>query len=141
MFIWLKLHALLGCSLKHSATVAYSASVTGLNVHDVTKFKPLVSDVRAWGEPLLGDPAYDWEFVRAWAKRHGFKPIIKPKEYEEGPRGLARREAFKEFEENLETYKLRKVAEGFFGGIENRYGFKTRLKLLPGEVSNLMLML
>ena len=88
----------------------------------------------------MGDPAYDWEFVRVGAKWRGFKPIIKPREYEEGPRGFARREAFKEFEENLETYKLRKVAEGFFGGIENRYGSKTRLKLLPSEVSNLMLM-
>ena len=138
--IWLKLHAFLGCSLKHSTMVAYSASVTGLSVHDVTQFEPLVSDIRARGEPLLGDPAYDWEFVRAWAKRHGFEPIIKPREHEEGPHGFARREAFEEFEENLETYKLRKVAEGFFGGIENRYGSKTRLKLLPSEVSNLMLM-
>ena len=78
--------------------------------------------------------------IRGHVKLHGFRPIIKPREYEEGPHGFARREAFREFEENLELYKLRKVAEGFFGGIENRYSSKTRCKLLSTEISSLMLM-
>ena len=138
--ICLKLHALVGCSLQESAVVVYSASVTGKHVHDSSQFKPLVSDVWAHCEPLRGDPAYDWEFIRGHARLHGFKPIIEPREYKEGPHGFARREAFKEFEENQEIYKLRKVAEGFFGGIENRYGSRTRCKLFSTEVSNIMLM-
>ena len=116
--VFLKLHALVGYSPKDSALVVYSASVTGENVHDSTQFKPLVSDVWAHGEPLLGDPAYDAEFIREFAKKHGFKPVIKPCEREEdGPHGFARRETFKEFEKNNELYHLRKVAEGFFGAL------------------------
>lgn len=69
-------------------------------------------------------PAYDAEFIRELAREHGFKPIIKPREYEEdGPHGFVRRKVFKEFEENREFYRLRKVAEGFFGGIETRIRF------------------
>lgn len=139
--VCLKLHALVGYSPKDSTLVVYSASVTGENVHDSTQFKTLISNVWARGEPLLGDPAYDAEFVRESAKLHGFKPIIKPAERDKGgPHGFARREVFEEFEENRELYRLRKVAEGFFGGIETRYDSKTRFKLLHLQVFNLLLM-
>lgn len=138
--ICMKLHALIGYSSGESALVVYSASVTGESVHDATQFSPLTSGVQGEGEPLLGDPAYDWEFIRERAKMRGFRPVIKPRGYEGGPHGLARREAFREFEENLELYKLRKVAEGFFGGVENRYRSKTRCRLLSTEISSIMLM-
>jgi hypothetical protein len=137
----LKLHALVGYSSKDSALLVCSASVTGESVHDSSQFKPLIQDFWARGEPLLLDPAYDAEFIRELARQHGFKPIIKPREHEEdGPHGFARREAFEEFEENRELYRLRNVAEGFFGGIENRYGSKIRCKLLHVQVSNTLLM-
>lgn len=51
-----------------------------------------------------------------------------------------RREVFKEFEENRELYRLRKVAEGFFGGIETRYDGGIRCKLLHVQIFNIMLM-
>jgi len=136
----LKLHAVVGCSLEQSAMIAYSASVTGEGVHDCTQLEPLLSEIWANGEPLLGDPAYDWDFAREFIRAHGFKPIIEPRKHEDGPHGLDRRDALREFEENRELYKLRKVAEGFFGGIENRYGARVRCKLLHLEVYCILLM-
>ena len=139
--VCLKLHALIGYSPADSALVVCSASVTGESVHDSTQFGSLISDIWARGEPLLGDPAYDAEFIHELARQHGFKPIIEPAEKDErGPHGFVRREVFREFEENRELYRLRKVAEGFFGGIETRYGSKTRCKLLHLQVSNILLM-
>jgi len=139
--VCLKLHALIGYSSMDSALVACSATVTGEGVHDAAQFRPLICNFWARGEPLLMDPAYDAEFIRELARLHGFKPIIKPREHDEdGPHGLVRREAFNEFEENSELYRLRNVAEGFFGGIENRYGSKIRCKLLHVQVSNTLLM-
>lgn len=139
--VCLKLHALVGYSSKDSALLVHSASVTGECVHDCTQFKPLISDIRAQGEPLIGDPAYDADFTRKFAREHGFRPVIKPRECDEdGPHGFVRREVFKEFEENRELYDKGKVAEGFFGGIEIRYGSKVRCKLLHVEVSNILLM-
>jgi len=137
----LKLHAMIGYSSKDSALVACSATVTGEGVHDATQFRPLVSDLWARGEPLLMDPAYDAESIRELARRHGFKPVIKPREHDEGgPHGLVRREAFEEFGVNSELYRMRNVAEGFFGGIETRYGSKVRCKLLHIQISNVLLM-
>ena len=53
---------------------------------------------------------------------------------------MDRRDALREFEENRELCKLRKVAEGFFGGIENRYGARVRCRLLHLEVYSILLM-
>jgi hypothetical protein len=53
---------------------------------------------------------------------------------------LDRRDALREFEENRELYKLRKVAEGSFGGIGNRYGARVSCKLLHLEVYCILLM-
>ena len=61
--VCLKLHALVGYSPKDSALVVYSTSVTGEGVHDSTQFHSLVSNVRARDEPLLGDAAYDADFI------------------------------------------------------------------------------
>jgi len=71
---------------------------------------------------------------KAWLK----KLKIKPRDYE--PVGLVRRELIETFEKNRELYELRKVTEGFFGGLETIYGSRTRCKLLSTELSNVLLM-
>jgi len=45
-----------------------------------------------------------------------------------------------EFELAKDFYRLRSVAEGFFGGLANRYLSRTRCKLLSTAVSTLLLM-
>jgi len=134
----MKLHALIGYAPEKSALMVCAASVTGESVHDSTQFKRLLSSLMGEGEPLLADSAYDAESNMEFARRRGFMPVIKLRSYE--PYGFIRREAAVEFERSHELYRRRGIAEAFFAGLANRYGSRTRCKLLSTEIASILLM-
>lgn len=133
-----KLHAIVGHSRRAGALVAVGATVTQDTVADVTQLGPLLEEFRADGEPLLGDKSYDSMGAREIARVHGLTPVFKPRKIE--PKGIARKQAVREFERHRELYRQRGVGETLFGGIENRYGSKTRCKLTHTKVASTLLM-
>ncbi|MEM2618844.1 MAG: hypothetical protein QW356_05115 [Candidatus Hadarchaeales archaeon] len=90
------------------------------------------------GRPLLADSAYDYTLAYGVARERGFRPVIKPRESKEGPHGLERREMVESFDPEL--YRLRKVAEGFFGAIATRYLSRVRYRLLHVQECSILLM-
>jgi len=135
---FLKLHVLVGYSRRASALVVVAAEVTRDNVTDGTQLGRLLKDVRANGEPLLGDRAYDSQRNLELAREHGFKPVIKPRSIEY--HGIFRKQMLREFRRNRKLYRQRGIGEAFFGGIENRYGARTRCKLPSTKAASILLM-
>lgn len=133
----LKLHALIGYSEQHRVLAVFSARVTSESVHDATQFKLLLEEWVGKGEPLLADRAYDAASNFQFAQEKGFRPIIHPRSFE--LHGFARREMEMEFELGKDLYRMRSVAEGFFGGLANRYLSRTRCRLLSTAVSTLLM--
>jgi IS5 family transposase len=115
-----------------------AAEVTRDNVTDGTQLGRLLKDVRANGEPLLGDRAYDSQRNLELAREHGFKPVIKPRSIEY--HGIFRKQMLREFRRNRKLYRQRGIGEAFFGGIENRYGARTRCKLPSTKAASILLM-
>ncbi|MEM2289057.1 MAG: transposase [Candidatus Hadarchaeales archaeon] len=135
--VFLKLHALVGCSLQKGALFVREASVTGEGCHDLTQVAYLLEAAEGGGRPLLADSAYDYTLAYRLARERGFRPVIKPRETE-GPRGFERREMVGSFDQEL--YRLRKVAEGFFGAIATRYLSRIRYRLLHVQECSILLM-
>lgn len=79
--VFLKLHALVGCSQKGFLFVQ-EASVTGEGCHDLMQVGCLLEAAEGRGRPLLADSAYDYHLAYRLAKERGFRPVIKPKEME-----------------------------------------------------------
>lgn len=134
---FLKLHALVGYSRRAGALVVIAARVTRDNVHDCTQLGRLLVGVGANGEPLLGDRGYDSQRNLELALKHGFKPVIKPRSLEY--HGVFRRQMLREFKRNRKLYRRRGIVEAFFGGIENRYGARTRCKLPTTKATSIPL--
>lgn len=135
---FLKLHALVGYSRRAGALVVVAARVTRDNVHDGTQLKRLLAEVKANGEPLLGDTAYDSQRNLELTLEHGFKPVIKPRSIKY--HGVFRKQMLREFKRCRKLYRQRGIAEAFFGGIENRYGAQTRCKLPTTKTASILLM-
>jgi hypothetical protein len=136
---FLKLHALVGYSRRASALVVFSARVTKANVTDGSQFGYLLKGLRAEGEPLLADSAYDCERNLHLALERGFRPLIKPRLVEY--RGIFRKHMLREFKRNRKLYRQRGIAEALFGGLANRYGTRTRCKRVRTKITSMLLML
>jgi hypothetical protein len=136
---FLKLHALMGYSRRASALVVFSARVTRANVSDGSQLGYLLKGLRAGGEPLLADSAYDIERNLKLALEQGFRPVIKPRSVKY--RGIFRRHMLREFKRNCELYRQRGIAEALFGGLANRYGTRTRCKRVRTKTISMLLML
>ncbi|MCK4406031.1 MAG: transposase [Hadesarchaea archaeon] len=134
----LKLHALVGYSRRAGALVVFAARVTPSNVADCTQLGRLLEGLRAEGEPLLGDKGYDSQRNLELTSEHGFKPVIKPRTIEY--HGIFRKQMLREFKRCRKLYRQRGIAEAFFGGIENRYGARTRCKLSTTKATSILLM-
>ena len=135
---FLKMHVLVGYSRRAGALIVLRAKVTGGNVADCTQLERLLEGVNGGGEHLLGDRGYDSQRNLDLAVEHGFKPIIKPRSI-----GLHRRmkkRRVKEFRRDLKLYHQRGIAEAFFGGLENRYGARTRCRLSTTKRASILLM-
>jgi len=136
---FLKLHALIGYSRRASALVVFSARVTRANVADGTQLKYLLKGLRAGGEPILADSAYDCERNLKLALERGFRPLIKPRSVEY--RGIFRKHMLREFKRDCKLYRQRGIAEALFGGLANRYGTRTRCKRVRTKTISTLLML
>lgn len=135
---FLKLHALVGYSPRAGALAIASARVTAGNVSDCTQLKQLLEEIQGGGEPLLADRGYDSRRNREVAAKHGFRAVIKPRAI--GTDRWANKKKFREFRRDLKLYRQRGIAEAVFGGIENRYGARTRCKLPATERASVLLM-
>ena len=135
---FLKLHVVVGYSPQAGALAIASAKVTAGNVADCTQLKRLLDGFEGNGEPLLADRGYDSRWNVEVATRHGFKPVIKPRAI--GMDRWVNKKRFKEFRRNLKLYRQRGIAEAVFGGIENRYGARTRCKLPVTKAASILLM-
>jgi hypothetical protein len=136
---FLKLHVLMGYSRRASALVVFSARVTRANVTDGSQLGYLLKGLRAGGEPLLADSAYDCERNLKLALEQGFRPLIKPRLV--GYRGIFRKHMLREFKRNRKFYRQRGIAEALFGGLANRYGTRTRCKRIRTKTISILLML
>jgi len=136
---FLKLHALMGYSRRASALVVFSARVTRANVTDGSQLGYLLKGMRAGGEPLLADSAYDCERNLKLAIRQGFRPLIKPRSV--GYRGIFRKHMLREFKRDRKLYRQRGIAEAVFAGLANRYGTRTRCKRVRTKTVSMLLML
>ncbi len=56
------------------------------------------------------------------------------------PRGFVRREMAKNFANNKDTYRLRGLIEAVFGGLETKYGNRTRCRLHKSRRVDCLLM-
>lgn len=136
---FLKLHALIGYSRRASALVVFSARVTRANVTDGSQLGYLLKGLRAGGEPLLADSAYECERNLHLALERGFIPLIKPRSV--AYRGIFRRHMLREFKRNHKLYHQRGIAEAIFAGLANRYGSRTRCKRVRTKTISMLLML
>jgi hypothetical protein len=75
---------------------------------------------------MLGDSAFDALRNYECAERRDFIPVFRPREG--SFRGLRRREILKRFRRNRRLYRRRGIGEALSGGIENRYGARTRCR-------------
>ena len=135
---FLKMHVLVGYSRPAGALAVVSARVTASNVADCTQLKRLLEGFEGRGEPLLADRGYDSRRNLEVAARHGFRPVIKPRAI--GLHHRVRKKRFKEFRSNRRLYRQRGIAEAVFGGLENRYGSRTRCKLRATKTASILLM-
>lgn len=122
----LKLHALIGYNIRFGLLMVRSALVTESEAGDSPQLKQLLRGVRGKGEPLLLDRGYDAVENHELARKHGFNPVIKLRDV--GPRGLVRREMAKNFARNKKLYRRRGLIEAVFGGLETKYGNRTRCR-------------
>jgi hypothetical protein len=122
----LKLHALVGYHIRFGFLMARSALVTKSEANDSPLLKQLLKGVRGNGEPLLLDRGYDSVENYELGRKHGFNPVIKLRDV--GPRGLVRHEMAKIFAKNKKLYRRRGLIEGVFGGLETKYGNRTRCR-------------
>jgi hypothetical protein len=76
---------------------------------------------------LFGDRGYDANANVKLCYDNGLVPVIKQRDYDTRPKGY-RRKAFKDFDGELYR-RYRGLVEGVFGGMETRYGNKTRCRL------------
>lgn len=134
----LKLHALIGYNIKLGLLIVRSALITKGEAHESPRLKRLLRGVKGNGEFLLLDKGFDSEDIYELAKRHGFNPVIKLRDVE--PRGLVRREMAKNFADNRDTYRLRGLIEAVFGGLETKYGNRTRCRLRQSRKVDCLLM-
>jgi len=123
----LKLHVLIGYHIELGLLIVRSALITKGVAHESPRLKRLLKEVRGDGKPLLLDPGYDSEDNYKLARSHEFDPVIKLRRVE--PRGFVRREMAKNFAKNKDIYRLRGLIEAIFGGLETKYGSRTRCRL------------
>ena len=135
---FLKLHMLAGYSREAGLTPILSARVTRGEAHDSPQFEKLLKNFQGRGEPLLGDSAYDAGKNFELARKHGLRPLIKLRDIE--PKGLLRRQAAHDFEQNRELYRMRGVGEAPFGGFAIRYNSQTRCRLAHMRRADSLLM-
>jgi hypothetical protein len=121
-----KVLVLAGYSGRAGALVVVSSRVTKSNASDCAEFPGLMRGIQGRGEPMLGDSAFDALRNYECAERRGFIPVFRPREG--SFRGLRRREILKRFRRNRRLYRRRGIGEALFGGIENRYGARTRCR-------------
>ncbi|MEM3519912.1 MAG: transposase [Candidatus Hadarchaeales archaeon] len=134
----LKLHALVGYHIKFGLLMARSALITKSEVNDSPQLKELLKGVRGNGESLLLDRGYDSVRNYELGRRCGFNPVIKLRDV--GPRGLVRREMAKTFTKNRKLYRRRGLIEGVFGGLETKYGNRTRCRRPKSQRIDCLLM-
>lgn len=134
----LKLHALVGYNVKFGLLMVRSALVTRSEANDSSQLKELLKGVRGNGEPLLLDRGYDSVENYELGKKNGFNPVIKLRDV--GLRGLVRREMAKIFAKNKKLYRQRGLIEGVFGGLETKYGNRTRCRRPKSQRIDCLLM-
>ena len=135
---FLKLHMLAGYSREAGLVPIPAARVTRGEAHDSPQFKRLLENFQGAGEPLLGDSAYDAGKNFELARKHGLKPVIKLRNIK--TKGLLRRQAVRDFEQNRELYRMRGVGEAPFGGFATKYNSRTRCRLARTRRADSLLM-
>ena len=135
----LKLHVLMGYCIEAGLLPIRSAVVTKSHAHDSPQLKRLLRRVGGNGEPLLLDRGYDSEDNYKLGKKHGFDPVIKLRKWK--PKGFVRIEMAENFGAKRETYRLRGLVEGIFGGSEVKYGNRTRCRLSRSRKVDCLLMI
>ena len=136
---FLKLHVLLGYSRQASALVVAASRVTKASVTDGSQLGYLLRGLRARGEPLLADAAYDSRRNLELAAKHSFRPVFKPRSFEF--HGLFWKQKLREFERDRKLYRQRGIAEALFAGLANRYGSRTRCKRVRTKTTGILLTL
>ena len=134
----LKLHALIGYNTGPGLLIVRSALITRGDAHESPRLKRLLKGINGDGRLLLLDAGYDSEGNYELARDRGFDPVIKLRGVE--PRGFVRREMAKNFAKNKETYRLRGLIEAVFGGLETKYGNRTRCRLSKSRRVDCLLM-
>ena len=138
VLVTLKLHILIGYNIELGLLMVRSALITKGSAHDSPRLKRLLKGVRGNGKPLLLDTGYDSENNYKLCKKHWFGPVIKLREGK--PKGLIRREMAKVFADNKEIYRLRGLVEAVFGGLETKYGNRTRCRRTNSRRDDCLLM-
>jgi len=135
---YIKLHVLEGYSRVAGLVPIVAARVTWGYAHDSPQLERLLKDFHGRGEPLLADSAYDSRNNIDLVRKHGLRPVIKPRRARR--RKLWRALAARDFEKNRELYRMRGVGEAPFGGFAVRYGSRTRCRLPQTRIIDSLLM-
>jgi hypothetical protein len=126
-----KLHVIVDYFREHGIISIASAGESSGNAHDSPAFRQIFDPELCRDNLLLGDSAYDALENFKLAYENNLHPVIKLKDHLHSSRtkGIRiRRRAARDFDEEL--YKqYRGIVEGVFGGLEARYGNRTRCRL------------
>jgi hypothetical protein len=133
-----KLHAIAKYYPRQGITSIASAGESDGYRNDSSVFREIFDPMVCRDGLLFADRAYDAGENMKLAYRNRLLPVIKQKDHDTKPRGV-RRKAGKDFDEELYK-KFRGIIEGIFGGMETRYGNKTRCRLEHTRKVSVMLM-
>jgi hypothetical protein len=137
-----KLHVIADYFHGHGIVSIASAGESHGNAHDSPAFRRIFDPEVCRGGTLLADSAYDALENYKLAYGSSLHPVIKQRNHPHSRRtkGIrVRRRAAKDFDES--TYKkFRGIVEGIFGGLETRYGNRTRCRLEHTRRVSIMLM-
>ena len=125
--VFLKLHALVGCSLQKGALFVREASVTGEGCHDLTQVAYLLEAAEGGGRPLLADSAYDYTLAYRLARERGFRPV--KTQGNGGTQGV--REEGDGWKLRPGTLQAEEGCRGFLWSDRNQVPFKDKVQAPP----------
>jgi hypothetical protein len=137
-----KLHIIADYFHKHGIVSVACAGESSGNAHDSPVFRQIFDPEICRDGLLLGDSAYDAVENFKMAYDNNLRPVVKPRDCPHSARtkGIRiRRRALRDFDEAV--YKqFRGIVEGIFGGLETRYGNRTRCRLEHTRRVSILLM-
>lgn len=126
-----KLHVITDYFYTHGITSIACAGEGPGNANDSPAFRKIFDPEVCRDGLLFGDSAYDALENFKLAYENNLHPVIKPRNWHHSARtkGIRiRRRALRDFDGELYK-KFRGIVEGVFGGLETRYGNRTRCRL------------